>query len=106
MAKYLFAGSYSAEGLKAIMSVGAVSRGAVIEALVANAGGSVESVHWAFGDTDVYLIADLPSDEAAAALALRVSASGVASTKTVKLLTAEQIDAAIAMEVDYQPPGS
>jgi uncharacterized protein with GYD domain len=106
MGKYLFAGSYTTEGLNRIMSAGAVNRRAAIDQMAASVGGSVESVYWGFGDTDVYLIADLPSDEAAAALSLRVSASGVASTRTVKLLTAEQIDAAIAMEVDYQPPGS
>jgi hypothetical protein len=41
----------------------------------------------------------------AAAVAFTVSASGGATTSTVKLLTVEQADAALGLSVDYVPPG-
>ena len=55
--------------------------------------------------TDVYVVADLPDDESAAAVAFTVSAAGGATTSTVKLLTVEQADAALGLSVDYVPPG-
>ena len=73
--------------------------------MVNGMGGTVESFYFAFGDTDVYVVADLPDDESAAAVAFTVSASGGATTSTVKLLTVEQTDAALGLSVDYVPPG-
>ena len=52
------------------------------------------------------MVADLPDDESAAAVAFTVSAAGGATTSTVKLLTIEQADAALGLSVDdYVPPG-
>jgi len=65
----------------------------------------MESFYFAFGDADVYVIADLPSDEAATALALSVNRSGSTNLKTVVLLTPEQVDAAAKMLPAYSPPG-
>ena len=60
----------------------------------------------AFGPDDVLLIADLPDNVAAAALASAVGASGaLKSYETVALLTAEEMDRAAKMTVDYRPPG-
>jgi len=60
----------------------------------------------AFGPDDVLLIADLPDNVAAAALASAVGASGaLKSYQTVALLTAEEMDRAGKMTVDYRPPG-
>jgi uncharacterized protein with GYD domain len=69
-------------------------------------GGSVESFYYAFGETDAYVVVDLPNPEAAAALGLAVSASGAVSLSTVVLLTPEQIDAAREVSIDYRAPGA
>ena len=68
--------------------------------------GRIESFYFALGDDDVYVIAELPDNEAAAAIALTVNASGAVNIKTVVLLTPEEVDAAAQRSVDYQPPGS
>jgi uncharacterized protein with GYD domain len=68
-------------------------------------GGSLESWHFAFGETDVFAIAEVPDDEAAAAVAIAINSSGAVSTSTTKLLTVEQIDEALRRSVDYVPPG-
>ena len=106
MPKYLIKGSYSHEGLQGMMAAGAASRRAAVEALTTSVGGSLEALYYAFGADDVYAIADLPDDEAAAAVSLTVGASGAVTLETVKLLTVEQIDAAISRTPDYRPPGS
>ena len=74
--------------------------------MVEKAGGTLESFHFAFGEDDVYVICDLPDDESAAAIAFTVSASGGAMTRTVKLLTVEQVDSALGMQVAYTAPGA
>jgi uncharacterized protein with GYD domain len=54
----------------------------------------------------VVVIADLPDNEAATAVALAVNASGGATTKTWPLITPEEVDAAAQRSVAYRAPGS
>ena len=81
------------------------ARADAVDSMVNAMGGTVESFYFAFGDADVYVVADLPDDESAAAVAFTLSAAGGATTSTVKLLTVEQADAALGLSVDYVPPG-
>jgi uncharacterized protein with GYD domain len=77
---------------------------AVSEALAA-AGATLESFHFALGGTDAYVIADHPDNVSAVATALAVTASGGATVRTVVLLTPAEIDAAVARQTTYRPPG-
>lgn len=105
MSKYLFIVSYSPEGLKGVLSEGGTRRRAAVEQLAESVGGSVESFYFAFGGDDAFVVCDLPDDEAAAAVGLTVGASGMASVRTITLLTPGQIDAATKRSPDYRPPG-
>ena len=73
---------------------------------VESVGGRLEAFFFAFGDRDVYVIADFPDNESAAAMALAVNSSGAVTTHTVVLLTPEDIDAAAKRSVDYRAPGA
>ena len=106
MAKYMLKASYSVDGIRGVMKEGGTGRQAAVEKLVANLGGSVEGFYYAFGQTDVYVIADLPDKETAAAIAMTVGGSGAVSVDTVVLLTPEEIDRASKISVDYRPPGA
>lgn len=106
MAKYLYKVSYSLDGLKGIMRQGAAARAEQIGQIVAGNGGTVESFHFAFGETDAYVTVDLPGDTAAAALSLAVASSGAATIETVKLLTPAEVDEARGIQTGYVPPGS
>jgi uncharacterized protein with GYD domain len=105
MPKYMVKASYTLEGLQGLKREGASGRAKAIDELVTSQGGSVESLYWAFGDDDAILIAELPDNSSAAAVALSVSASGAASCSTTVLLTAEEIDRAVQARVLYRPPG-
>jgi uncharacterized protein with GYD domain len=105
MPKYLFEGKYTAEGAKGLMRDGGTGRRAALEKAIAGAGGRLESVYFAFGGTDVYVLAEMPDNVSAAALALAVGQAGTASTKTIVLLTPEEVDAATKKAVAYRPPG-
>jgi uncharacterized protein with GYD domain len=106
MSKYLLEVTYTLEGIKGVKEKGGSARLAAATELIEGVGGKIESFYFAFGGTDVFVIADLPDDVSAAAAALTVSAAGGASTRTVSLLTPAQVDAAANNSVKYRPPGS
>jgi uncharacterized protein with GYD domain len=106
MPKYLIEASYAAEGVRGVAEKGGSARRETVGELIASMGGKMESFHFAFGDADVYVIAELPSDEAATALALSINQSAATTIKTVVLLTPEQVDAAAKIVPAYKPPGS
>ena len=105
MPKFLVEARYTAEGAKGIAKDGGSARRAAIEKAVTGLGGRLESFYFAFGDVDAYVIVDLPDNIAAAAMGLAVGQSGLASTRTVVLLTMEEADAATKKNVAYRGPG-
>jgi uncharacterized protein with GYD domain len=105
MRRFMFKVSYTKDGMQGVIKEGAASRQATIEKMAAGMGGSIASFDFAFGDTDVYVIAEMPDEITAAAVATAVAASGAASIDTVVLLSADDIDAAIAKHAPYRPPG-
>jgi uncharacterized protein with GYD domain len=105
MPKFLVKANYTADGAKGIIREGGSARRAAIDKALQAVGGRMEAFYFAFGDTDAYVIADLPDNTTAAAVALAVGQAGLASTQTVVLLTPEEIDAASKKAVPYRPPG-
>jgi len=106
MAKYLLETNYTLEGIRGVKAKGGSARVAAATELVEGLGGKVESFYFAFGGSDVFAIVDLPDNVSAAAAALTVSAGGGATTKTISLITPEELDAAAKMQATYRPPGS
>lgn len=106
MPKYLLEVNYTLQGVKALVEKGGSARKAAAQAAAKSVGGKVESFYFAFGGTDAYVVIDAPDNQAAAALALAVSAGGGATAKTVVLLTPEDVDGASNQTVKYSPPGN
>lgn len=106
MPKFLFEAMYTQDGVRGVQSAGGSSRRDAVAQVAESVGGKLESFHFAFGERDAYVIADLPDNESAAAVALTVNASGGANVKTVVLLTPEEVDAAAQRSVAYRPPGA
>ncbi len=104
MPKFLFEASYTVEGLKGVQREGGTSRRDAVVKAVESAGGRLERFYFAFGDHDAFVIADLPDNTSATAVALTVGAAGGASVRTVVLLAPEEVDAAVQRSVDYRPP--
>ncbi|HEY5307191.1 MAG TPA: GYD domain-containing protein [Casimicrobiaceae bacterium] len=105
MAKFLFEANYTPEGAKGIIKEGGSGRRTAIEKAVTGLGGRLEAFYFAFGSVDAYVIVDLPDNVTAAAMAFAVSQSGLATTRTVVLLTMEETDAATKKTVTYRAPG-
>lgn len=106
MAKYLFHGSYTQAGISGVLKDGGTGRVRAVEALASSVGGSLDSMYFAFGGDDFYVIADLPSHAAAAALAATTGASGSVTISTVVLLTAQDLDEAVTLHPSYRAPGA
>jgi uncharacterized protein with GYD domain len=106
MPKYMISANYTAEGMAGVRSAGAKSRVDAVSTMLEAMGGKLDSFHFAFGDTDVFAIVEAPDDEAAAAASIAINGSGAVSSRTIKLLTVEQIDEALRRTVNYQPPGT
>jgi uncharacterized protein with GYD domain len=51
-------------------------------------------------------MAEFPDNESAAAMALTVNSSGAVTTRTVVLLTPEEVDRAAQRSVSYRAPGA
>src|SRR5437867_2865579 len=94
MPKYLLQASYTAEGSKGLLKDGGTKRVAAARTLVESLGGKLESVYFAFGNTDVIAIVDMPDNAAAAAASLTIAGSGALSGKITVLLTPDEIDQA------------
>jgi uncharacterized protein with GYD domain len=105
MPKYLFQTNFTLDGVRGLLAKGGSARKASAQAAAKSLGGKVDSFYFGFGSTDVYVIADLPDNEAAAALALAVAAGGGAAVTTTVLITPQEIDNAAEKTVKYTPPG-
>jgi len=65
----------------------------------------MEAFYYSLGESDVYLIVDLPDAATVAAVSLAVNSSGAVRLKTVVLMTPEEMDQAAKKTVAYRPPG-
>lgn len=104
MPKYLTMVSYTPEGIKGLVKEGGTARRAAVEKMLENLGGRLEGFYFAFGENDAYVISEGPDNATAAAISLAIT-TGAIRTKTIVLLTPEEVDQAVRIPVDYQPAG-
>jgi len=105
VAKYLIAASYTSEGAKGLLKDGGTKRRQAADQAIKSAGGKLEAFYFAFGESDAFVIIDAPDHATVAAASLAINASGAVRTKTVVLLTPEEIDQATKKGVKYRAPG-
>src|SRR4051794_14648273 len=105
MPHYLIEVAYNSDGVTALINE-PQDRVEKVRPAVEALGGQIECGYYAFGDHDLVLIAELPDNGKAAAMALAVGAGGaVSSYKTTVLLSPEEATQAMraAAESVYQP---
>jgi uncharacterized protein with GYD domain len=106
MAKYLLNVTYTHQGLKGVAAKGGSAREKAARDAAESVGGSVDGFYFAFGDSDVVVIADFPDAVSAAALALAVGSGGGATVRTTVLMSSKDVDKAAKKTVSYVPPGN
>ena len=72
MTRYLIQASYTAEGVRGLLKDGGSSRRAVVDKMIEGLGGVSECFYYAFGENDVYAVAQLPDNATAAAVSSRI----------------------------------
>jgi uncharacterized protein with GYD domain len=97
--------SYTGEGAKGLVKDGGSKRRAAAKTLIESLGGKLEAFYFAFGEHDVFAIADMPDAAAAAAASMTIASSGLIKSQMVSLLTPEELDQAAKKSVTYTPPG-
>jgi uncharacterized protein with GYD domain len=105
MPKYMWKVSYTKAGVRGVAAEGGSSRRDAVRHAVESVGGTLDAVYFAFGEADVYVIADLPDNESAAAVSLAANSTDGLVLQTVILMTAAELDAAADKEVSFRPPG-
>lgn len=105
MPKYLVQASYTAEGIKGLTADKPSGRKAAVARAIESLGGKLECFYFAFGESDVIGVMDVPDNGVAARFALQIAGSGQLRGKTTPLLTAEELDKALTQTADYRAPG-
>ena len=105
MSKYLCKINYVNDLAKGLLQEGGTSRYDQAQKTFASVGGTLESMYYAFGETDVYAIVDLPNHASAAALLFTARAVGLECNIEVLMAPAELDDAAKKSPI-YRPPGA
>jgi uncharacterized protein with GYD domain len=105
MPKYLVQASYLSEGIKGLLKEGGTRRRQAVDELFNSLNGKVESLYFAFGEQDVFIVGELPDNASAAALVVKVNAAGLSKCTTTVLLTAQEVDEAVKKTSVYRPPG-
>ena len=105
MPKFLIEATYNAEGTKGLMKDGGTKRQAIVKKAVEDLGGKLEGFYYAFGETDCFVIVDVPDTVAALAISMAVDSTGEVHLKTTPLISPEDIDKACHKTVHYTAPG-
>lgn len=106
MPKYLAQATYTVEGMQGLFKYGGTKRREAVEELADSLGGRVEAFYYALGDSDVFVIFDLPDIVSVTTASMVVNASGASRVKMTVLLTPEEIDEASRRSVTYFPPAA
>ena len=109
MPKYVSFFTYTPEAWKGMIE-NPQDRATHARSLAESVGGKIESFYWMSGKFDGFLIADLPDDQSAAALAVIVKASGALKEYETHLLTSTENAPALLKKAQagaksYRPPG-
>jgi uncharacterized protein with GYD domain len=97
--------NYAADGVKGLLKDGGTRRRDVADKGIKSLGGKMEAFYFAFGDTDVFVIADMPDNISMAALGLALGATGAVTSRTTGLMTPKEVDAAAKKKSAYTAPG-
>lgn len=106
MSYYLIQASYTATAIAAMVK-NPQDRAAAVRPMIEKAGGKLHGLWFAFGESDIVAIADLPNNASAAAIAMAIGASGAMSTyRSTPLMTSDEAVEAMqkAAAVSYSAP--
>jgi uncharacterized protein with GYD domain len=108
MGKYLFEVEITAVGAGLVPTTRRLGSAfdTSLRQIITDAGGTVDCLYFALGDTDAIVIAELASLATAAAVAAIIVASTHATVRTVALFEPNEIDIELIKGWTWRPPGT
>jgi uncharacterized protein with GYD domain len=106
MTFYLIQASYTPQAIAAMIK-NPQDRAAAVRPIMERMGGKLHGLWFAFGESDIVAIAEMPSDISAAAVSMAIGATGAMSSyRSTALMTSAQAVEAMqkASATGYQPP--
>ena len=104
MSKFLMQVSFTRDGIRGLAKEGGTKRRQAVEQFFGTVGGKLETLYFAFGDTDVFAVADFPDNVSAAAVSLAANAAGAVHVKATVLISPEEMDQAAQKSGGLRPP--
>jgi uncharacterized protein with GYD domain len=109
MPKYLIQVAYVGEGVSGLLNEGGTERLKASRRAIEAMGGKLDAMYYAFGETDAFIVVDLPDNASAAACSMVVNASGKVKVTYTPLFTPEEVDKAAEkgrkLAAAYRAPG-
>ena len=102
MSKFLIQGNYVGAGIAGLRAEGGAKRLAAATAAIESVGGTLDCLYYAFGDTDIFGIVDVPDDSTAVNASLLINSSGAVQVTLTPLLDPSVIDGRASGS--YTPP--
>jgi len=106
MSKFLMQVSFTRDGIRGLAKEGGTKRRGAVQQFFGTVGGKLETLYFAFGDTDVFAVVDFPDNVSAAAVSLAANAAGIVHVKATVLITPEEMDQAAEKSQGLRPPGA
>ena len=89
MAKYVVLVNWTEQGIRDVKQT--VDRTQKVQEMAQQLGGRIETMLWTLGRYDIVAIIDMPDDETAALLGLRIGGLGTVRTETLRAFSAEEM---------------
>jgi uncharacterized protein with GYD domain len=106
MAKYLFTIRITAQGANNDLPHLGTGFELSLRDIVNQAGGTVDQIYFTLGETDIFLIADLPAIATAAALAATIVAGTHAIVRTIPIFEVADIELELGKGWQWLPPAT
>jgi uncharacterized protein with GYD domain len=106
MAKFLMQVSFTRDGIKGLTKEGGTKRREAVQQFFGGVGGKLETLSFAFGEIDVFAVAEFPDNVSAAAVSLAANSAGVVHVKATPLITPEEMDQAARKVEGLRAPGA
>jgi len=89
MAKYVFLVNWTEQGIRDVKET--TDRAQRVQKMAEDMGGKIDLLLWTLGRYDIVGVFDMPDDESAALLGLKVGGLGTVRTETLRAFSADEM---------------
>jgi uncharacterized protein with GYD domain len=106
MPLFMATGGYTPEGVEGLLKTGGARRAEQLNAVAESLGGRLVALYFGMSENDTFIVLDLPDSVAALGLSKNVNAANTGHCNMERIFTPEEVDEAIAHNVQFLAPGT